>query len=327
MVNVTELFLTNMEKQTLYSIVISIIAAVILTGLTINWLYRVYLSKYITKFINRIQTEIDVENDERNHDNSDDILPKIKIIMTITLILFTLQPYSYIIMFGIYSMPEYHTRLNEKRIIYMTPLRIIPMSLVYVFFFLRLKAIFDESIYALKKRLYIVAMNTVLILYYMILIYIELMYLLTIEFNFHFNGYDKTLIVFGYIMALIAEISFSVSLTYIALQKLKQLRIKTAEISKLDKCSTYANKQETDVLKVAANKIFILTMVAALSTQMIFAVYVLYTGSFHIQSLPVLELNLDAVINSLCVVLNMYHYKQEYNILCYPCILCSGRFV
>ena len=317
-----------MDNYTFWSLTTSIIAAFILTGLTGHWIYTIYgyniISNKATKNIENAR-DSSMRSETGNQNNKNDTLSsKITTTITISLVLFTLLAYIHVIIFGIHSMPKYETQIYRSRTLYILPLRIIPLTFMYIFFYQRLKGIFSGSVYSINKPIYKRFVIFSLVLYNILLILIEISIVLSIEFG-DILHYGHSIMIILCIFATTIEAILSIFLVCVALKRLYSLIRATKTVSEGESDdprppTTSDTRQNTScLLKKAAAKIFLCTIIAAFSTQISVLMWAIETRLYITQP-PIIRVNIDIIINALCIVLSIHYYQKQYNILCYPCI-------
>ena len=310
-----------MDAYTFWSLITSTIAAIILTSLTLHWIYMVYCIKYCTQKLTK-----NIANKTDSH-TSDNISSKITNTITISLVFFTLLAYVHVIIFGFHSTSKHQNEMFRKRTLYVLPLRIIPLTFMYVFFFERLKGIFGGSIYSINKPIYKYFFIFSLVLYNILLILIEIVIVLTVELD-NMLLYGNSIILILCIIGTTIEITLSVFLVFAALKRLNALNRITVELRDMEGNTrpvsgtvVVSRNKRDNVLKTAALKIFLCTMLAAISTQILLLWWAIETR-FYITQPPISRTNVDLIVNSFCIVLSVHYYDRQYKILCFPCMFC-----
>ena len=293
-----------------------------MTLLVVHWLYTAYFIRIRTR---KITKNIDTESHSDSNSHSDTNMSSgITTTITLTLISFLLAPYIHVIVFSVHSIPKYQTETFRKRTLYLLPLRTFGMTLMYVFFFKRMKGIFDCSIYSINKPIYKRFFTFSLIFYDILLTFLVVIIAITIELNDPLQ-YGHMIMIIICIIATTIEITLSIFLVCVALKRLNALKTVTTALSEENKNKPTSetkniSKNNTNfLLKRAATKIFLCTMVAAISTQISVLSWAAETRLYITQP-PIPRLNGDMIINALCVILSIHYYEKQYKRICYPCI-------
>ena len=333
-----------MDTYTFLALTSSILAAIILMGLTLHWIYTINGSRIIEETANRMKSleptssavnlkpmspskrissmkTTHVKRHSKSMKGSDQLAPNIKITITVLLMLFTLVACVYIVFLVIFNVfyKEY-----QHKLLYILPLRMIPMSCLFVFLFKRLRGIFNGTVYSINKPIYKRTFIAGLTVYYILFIILYIVVIITV-WNQAIFKLGSLLIILIAIFAGFIEVIISCTLMYIALKRLKLLRIKT--INAVSNDGNDVNRESiraintNNALKYIANKIFISTIVAALSSQIMVITWGIESKLF-VNKPPIIQINIDAIINSFCAVLSVHYYNKHYKILCRFCRMC-----
>ena len=289
------------------SLITSIISSIILIILTVNFVFRTWKVKAINKATKDI---IAIHSGTIKRVKPKELRSNIRINIIMILITFTIIPIIHSILYGLYILnPAYQSDIFRERLLYTIGMRAVPISLLYVFFFQRLYYIFKGSVLASNISFYIKGLIIGLSIYWIFIGSAYTAMILIIEYRI--LSYKSIYLALSVMAATGVEIIISTILVIIVVKRLKKLGQQT----KTEKDT----KDPNYIIKYAAKKIFILTMTATISTQILTLIYSI-RNSFNIDKPPIIEVNIDSVINAFCVILSVGYYKKEYNICCCCCV-------
>ena len=293
--------------------------------LVIHWIYHGYLKKYLG-FIKNNNSDVNLDdisvtkcdgNNDKNMDTKDRVSIDIDGVSKLWVTLSIAGSLVYGLTFGLYTaiigdfrVSYYKVKLfNDLRNLYMFV--IISRYCLYMYYLRRLYVTFQDSIYNISNRKYLVLKVVISTLYVIYILY-YIVFEITVGYIINSSHLPVYIVRSRAALSMLYDVIFGISLLVLFTRRLRGLMKVNMNM--------YNNKEEQHMNKVLKNAVIKTTILATVT---VLSTFLFFLSLFLIRDFAFIPSLLDPLINSLCLVLSFNAYKEIYNILCCCNKLCK----